>query len=318
MENALLHHAVVRIFSGLDYREVHGIDQGESTMLMERLQPFCLFMVFSPGLSLAASSVINVSALTWAPQLDGVMDEGWQQAASQAINLQPNSDFSASDPVTQIQLRAGHYEGRVYFLLEWADATEDRMHKPYVWNRETNRYGRGSQREDRLALQFHMSGDYQANWLTSDGFIADMWHWKASRSDPLGLADDKWTKVSRDRLVRSSKISAGGEHIYVLRQWDAGDSLYTTRRYRKYSGDIKPKYILNTARVEGSTADVKAAGRWADGRWVLELSRKLDTGHSDDARFELGQDILGGISVFNQSESEQHFISATQRFRFLP
>ena len=76
-----------------------------------------------------------------------------------------------------------------------------------------------------------------------------------------------------------------------------------------------PKYKLHP-NPQGSIADVKAKGVWRDGRWHLELSRKLDTGHSDDTQFALKQAVRGGIAVFDASSEDDHIISETLLFQF--
>ncbi len=266
-----------------------------------------------------SENLIEIHSLPFVPQLDGSLDE-WQALTAQKVALYPNDGHSPSGgAISEVIVRVGYHRDELYFSLEWPDPHEDRLHKPFVWDVEKKKYRRGVQREDRLALQFGISGDYQANWFASQGFVADMWHWKASRSDPLGLADDKQTTVSRDRLLRSARLKGpGGRTIYVLRQWDQGDHLYSTKRYRHYDGDIKPKYILNQGTISGSSGDIKAASLWHQGRWQLELKRKLNTGHDDDVVFVPGRDIAGAIAIFNRSESHDHAISKTLKFRLQP
>ena len=75
----------------------------------------------------------------------------------------------------------------IYIFMQWDDATKDDQHKPFIWNSAQNKYVAGEQREDRLALQFEMDGEYTVNWLSGNSFEADTWHWKAARSNPIGL-----------------------------------------------------------------------------------------------------------------------------------
>jgi hypothetical protein len=175
---------------------------------------------------------------------------------------------------------------------------------------------RGPQREDRFALQFAIEGDYDTNWLSGRSFVADMWHWKASRSDPHGLAHDKLTRVGKRKQLRAAAIPGpGGETIYIARPSDAGDPLYTTRRYGKRREALMPKYELSSS-VSGSIADVSARGVWRDGYWTLELSRVLDTGHPDDVVLHPGRDVAGGVAIFDRSRNDDHAVSSVLVFRF--
>jgi len=166
-------------------------------------------------------------------------------------------------------------------------------------------------------LQFGMAGDFTTNWLSGNEFTADTWHWKASRSNPLGLAHDKSLNFSRSKLARAYKlVLPDGGHIYLSRPSDNGDKLYKTKRYRRLEQQMMPKYIL-TESPRGSVADVAARGDWSDGRWHLELSRQLVTGNADDVSFPLEPGkVKGGIAVFNRSENDDHAISDVVDFEF--
>jgi hypothetical protein len=59
-----------------------------------------------------------------------------------------------------------------------------------------------------------------------------------------------------------------------------------------------PLYELNSE-ARGSITDVNAKGVWRDGRWYLELSRRLDTGHDDDAVIPANGTIPFAIAVFD-------------------
>lgn len=267
---------------------------------------FCL----SP---LAYSQTIVIAALDQRPVVDGV-DKDWSSVSGVAIPVHPiNTSYSSE--TTEVFLKAGHFEGEVFFYLSWKDNTENLIHKAWVWDESKKRYLMGPEREDRLAMQFEIEGEYSTDWANANDFKADMWHWKSSRSNPSGLAHDKFTILSRNKLLRAAAIPAAeGSKRYVLRKSDSGQPLYSTKRYGQKQLDTMPKYELLQAK--GSVADIQAKGIWQAGSWQLELRRKLSTGNDDDVQFELGKSYAGGIAVFNASDNDDHLISDTLQFQF--
>ncbi len=260
-----------------------------------------------------SAQTIKVHKLSFAPTLDGNGTE-WSSIPATTVALTPLLPDDSVVEARQVIVKAGYHGEEIYFYLEWVDAESDMLHKPYVWDEAKSKYVRGPQREDRLALQFQIKGDYTADWRSNQDFTSDMWHWKSSRSNPINLAHDKVVVQSSARLLRAAKIQGHHGPVYILRKSDAGKEIYTTRRYRKKSRLTMPKYILNEDST-GSITDIHAKGVWADGHWHLELRRKLNTGHDDDAVFRPGQSIKGAIAVFDSSENEDHNISTTLLFQ---
>ena len=46
---------------------------------------------------------------------------------------------------------------------------------------------------------------------------------------------------------------------------------------------------------------MRAKGAWADGRWTLELGRKLNTGHKDDTAFDPTRPYKMTLGAFDQT-----------------
>ncbi|MGB0206117.1 MAG: ethylbenzene dehydrogenase-related protein [Neptuniibacter sp.] len=261
---------------------------------------------------LGYSQTIFVSPLENQPVIDG-SDADWLSVPGVTIAVKPVNPTYSSE-TTEVLLKAGHFDGEVFFYLRWRDYSENLVHKAWVWDESKKRYVMGPEREDRLAMQFEMEGEYSTDWANANDFKADMWHWKSSRSNPLGLVHDKFTVLSQNKLLRAAALpAADGSKRYVLRKSDAGEPLYRTMRFGKKKQEVMPKYELLVA--QGSMADIQAKGIWKDGNWQLELRRKLSTGH-DDVQFELGNSYLGGIAVFNASDNDDHLISETLQFQF--
>lgn len=216
-----------------------------------------------------------------------------------------------------VTLKAGVFGDEVFFYSEWEDSTEDTLHKPHVWDEAQQKYVEGSQREDRFALEFAMDGDYDANWFSGKEFKADMWNWKAGRTNPIGIAHDKMTIISKQTMPESYKATLpDGAELFIQRPSDANREPYIAKRYFKKQQDIMPKYLPMEKALPPSAADVKAKGVWQNGKWHLEQSRKLDTQFNDDVRFVLGKSLAGAIAVFDHDDNERHFTSTTLRFQF--
>ena len=211
--------------------------------------------------------------------------------------------------VSSVELRAAVRGDTIYVLAIWQDATESRLHKPYKWDDASQSYSRTKQLEDRFALSFAMTGDFSPNKLDGSEFTCDVWHWKASRSDPAGIAHDKSWKVSASPFPKSKQITGpGGKIVYLSRPSDAGDRLYKPVKYDSRQDDLMPRYKVNTSPT-GSIADVRAKGVWRGGRWYLELSRKLDTGNADDAVFPASGEIAMAVAAFNDVDGGDHSTS---------
>ncbi|MCB1743294.1 MAG: hypothetical protein KDK91_23160 [Gammaproteobacteria bacterium] len=266
------------------------------------------------GVQVGAETLITIARPASAPVLDGELGD-WQSIAPIRIPLVNSKPDGRSD-VAEIELRAAVHGERVYLALRWKDASHDAEHRPFVWDDAAGRYRGSDAYEDRIAIQFGMSGDYSADWLSGQAFTADMWHWKAHRSNSLGLVHDKRTIVSRNAIAKAYKATArdGGE-LYIARPSDEGTPLYSTLRHVEREADKMPRYQL-AEKVSGSIADVRARGVWADGYWTVEIERALDTGHADDVRFVPGQRVAAGIAVFNATGNDDHNVSETLSFQF--
>ncbi len=255
------------------------------------------------------AQTIPVIQLNEPPQLDGNAED-WQ--AYQATDVPLQGELA----IQNVSVKSGVAGDDVYFFFQWKDDSHDAVHKPYKWDVGKGKYSSGEESEDRFAINFGMEGDFTHDWFSGNSFKADMWHWKAARSNPLGLAQDKLTIISTQKKRKAYQAKAkNGTDIYIERPSDSGDKLYTTARYATKEQDVMPKYILNHE-AKGSITDVKAKGVWVDGQWTLELKRKLNTGNPDDIVFVQGQAVLAAIAIFNHSGDEHHDISGTITIQF--
>jgi hypothetical protein len=168
--------------------------------------------------------------------------------------------------------------------------------------------------------------------------FADQWHWKAARSNPIGYSDDKWmdnkvlTKAQEpDRGERREAAHHGdakGEGklnysdnktkdkkpkfmhkrgktgSYFLTKQDATPIDYSKTTFKK--GDRIPAYTL--ARPRGSRGDVDTGGVWKDGRWTLEIGRKMvNADKAHDVQFDdLKKTYYFGIAVFDNDGADIH------------
>lgn len=265
-------------------------------------------------------SVLSFTSPGLRPAIAGETQILSAQSAGQAITVDGDlGEWSAIEGITvplignggvnSVELKAAIRDGRIYVMALWDDTTESRLHKPYQWDEAAQAYGRTNQLEDRFAVTLAMAGDFSENKLSGAEFTADVWHWKASRSDPAGLAHDKMWKVSRTPFEKAKEISgAGGVTVYVARPSDEGDRLYKPVNPRAHVDDIMPRYEVNLS-AKGSIADVEARGVWRDGRWYLEMSRILDTGNADDAVIPKAGQIEIAVAAFNDVDMRDHSTS---------
>jgi hypothetical protein len=199
----------------------------------------------------------------------------------------------------RVELAAAIRGDRIYLLAIWDDPTKSDLHKPYQWNEAAHAYEKTERMEDRFAISFALSGPFTANKIDGSEFTADVWHWKANRSNVAGLAHDKSWRVSRTPFEDSREFrTPSGESIYLARPSDAGDQLYQPVRHHLKQNDVMPGYEVNPA-PQGSVADVRAKGVWRAGRWYLELTRLLDTGHDDDSAIPSAGTIEIAVAVFD-------------------
>ena len=271
--------------------------------------------VFKNVIALAAiASVSGLSTGAWAEQqltaaitdqnivLDGDTAD-WAGITGITVPL------TGRGKVDSVDLHAAVKGDTIYVLAIWEDSTENILHKPYKWNESAGEYKKDKQREDRFAISLRMSGTFSANKISGESFEADIWHWKASRSNPAGIAHDKMWKVSDQPFEKSKEWpTPDGGMIHMARISDQGDRLYKPLKFDTRQDDTMNRYEVNLD-ATGSITDVKAKGVWRDGRWYLEMSRKLDTGHNDDAVISLSGAIDIAVAAFNNVDGRKHSTS---------
>jgi Ethylbenzene dehydrogenase len=251
---------------------------------------FLSIALLGSSVAFALQPLVAVKTST-APKIDGLANEAfWQQARTVTVR-----DIVAN---IDIKLKAAHDGEHVYLLAEYLDADESRLHRALVWKPELNTYQNGPTREDSLVFKWSMSGPKVDLTLKADRpYRADIWFWKAHRTDHAGYADDKVQNYTTTRDKKSLLLlSKNGKVFYLQRNGDVGGPAYQPKLQAERTEDLLPKYDLLVP--SGSRADVRAKGHWQDGRWVIEFARKLQTEQFDDLQMDLNGSYSFGVSRY--------------------
>lgn len=276
---------------------------------MSALHPLSLLcaaicVLGAPAVGAAAEPIPNlVSArVERGPELDGALDDAaWQSARPLTVTatrvLPPDVGRSAS-----VTLRSVHTDSEIFFAATWDDASESVTHKSWVWNAQKKAYETGSDREDMFAVAFEHAGTFNPDMLAGVEGAWDVWHWKASRTNPHGFAMDKTHRytLAQPQGKAKSHRAKNGQTIWIARPEDAGDSVEkSVPAPAQQAGERVAAYAGATP--SASAADVRAKGRWAGGKWNLEMVRKLVTGNPDDTAFDTARTYQLGIAAFDQT-----------------
>lgn len=237
-----------------------------------------------------------------APELDGkVGDAVWRSAPELKLVarrvMEPNIGAS-----TNISIRSVHTDTDIYVLVVWDDSAPDLSHKSWVWNADKKGYEEGKDREDMFSLAFEHTGKFVPDMLAPVEAVWDVWHWKAFRTNPQGYAMDKTHRYIREKPQGKANEHRAhdGKPIWIARPEDGGDTVEKKQEaLKEKKGNQVPQYVPGTPTE--SAADVRAKGRWAEGRWTLELGRKLNTRHKDDTAFDPSRTYKMALGAFDRT-----------------
>jgi hypothetical protein len=261
------------------------------------------------------SQQVDVGLLKFSPQVDGDLAE-WRSLEPYTIEVAPaiEDDDRNHTGVLEVKLWAGRSETEMYVAAQWPDDTADTDFRPWHWR--GNKYRRSKRRDDMFALRFALSGEFNRSMIADANYMVDVWVWSAGRSNRIGLASDYRHRISLSMIENAPDYETeGGNTVYIDRMQDQGSIGFRTLKPGKNKIASRLSSI-DFGQASGSVSDVAASGRWQAGQWTLELRRSLDTGHDDDVRFFVGQEIMGQIAVFNRSGGQHKSVSEPLLFRF--
>ncbi len=256
----------------------------------------CCFILLVIGRCYADQTLI-ARKVNQGPVIDGVGEEkAWSKAG----------EITTHDKIADIDmtLKAVYTDKEIFFLVSYPDKDESRMHRSWVWNKKTEEYDGGKDREDVFVLKWNMVGkQVDLSVFADNPYKADVWFWKACRTDPSGYADDKVQHLSAEPRKKAKEISHKfGKKTYLQRLGDSGDSAFKSTLLVEYKGDVVPRFKSRIPTL--SRADIKAKGVWADGRWTIEFGRILDTANQDDILLNPKKTYLFGVSRYEVAARE--------------
>lgn len=271
----------------------------------------------SKKLLAAKNDVLSVSKVTQIPTIDGISDDSvWSQAPALIVSVYEvvGKDKGRENFVT---MKAIYNQTHICILAEWLDKTKDDTHKSWVWNVEKKTYTKGKDLEDVFSISFPIEGQFTGNMLSPVECTWDVWYWKAARTNPSGYAMDKHhIHTFRQPKGKAKQFPATNKRkIWIARPADKGDS--PTGHQKKpsaFEGNRVDQYPPSVPTE--SQADVLAKGIWNDGKWTLEMLRKMNTGYDDDANLSTKQSYDMAIAVFDHEEHAKHNSSKVIKMRF--
>jgi len=285
---------------------------------------------------------------------------------AEPLSVELASGLGFTNGRTRLQLRALHDGEELFVLAQWDDATEDRGYMPWKrtadgWlHQVTDPDDESTYYEDKLSLVFpveedwlftrfgcagscHLGGGRKYGYKGTDKII-DVWHWKGTRTDPAGQADDKYWSVvdfdskdvgrhgdpkgvkesgyeknaSKDK-TRPKYLPAGLDFSLVK------DGAIPRQHAEPYSEEAAEKIKVDTiipgmvvSAFVGDRGDITCVSKHENGRWTLYMRRKLDSGSQYDAKFVPGRQHTFGCAAFDRTSKRHAYDSAVYRLVLEP
>lgn len=307
--------------------------------------------------------------------IDGIQDPAWDKAEPLALTLdelpyKPSNGYDGMKS-TQAELRSLHDGEHVYFLVRYQDPSESLLRFPWVkqadgsWKQTALKDSTGHDNtwyEDKLAMfwninqeGFEKKGCDMSCHLAKDGEVegvkdisagrhytktaaetVDIWHWKSTRTGPVGQADDQFLDAARQESKGWGRHNDEGGGGYYDNKREDGKApawmnpLSVQPHHHLTREDVKTPFddtfkagdMINgvvSRPVTGSRGDVTAVGVWKDGYWTLEIKRKLVTQGKpeQDVQFaDLDRTYHFGLTVFDHSQINHLFHKKAIAFTF--
>ncbi len=277
----------------------------------------------------------------------------WKKAQESKIVL--TGAGSVEGKVIELKTKSVYTKDEIFFRLEWPD--KDKSMNKKRWKFSGGKWTQIKADEDRLGVVFeinrinkfatkgcavlcHNESKNEKEWyfaVSSAKEKAEMWHWKAVRSNPVGYTEDGYVTTNPSKKPEAGrKRDAGSGKAKSNRTKDKSKPMYRqdpaksasipgsllvnqAAEIKDYSifkdGDEIPGYMVNTP-WKGSFADVKTRGVWANGKWTLMMSRKLDTGYDDDLQFNTRKKYPFAVAVFDNAHEHNSYNSEPLKLVF--
>jgi hypothetical protein len=277
----------------------------------------------------------------------------WNQAKESEIVL--TGAGSVEGKVIELKTKSVFTKDEIFFRFEWPD--KDKSMNKKRWKFSGGKWTKIKADEDRLGAVFeinrvnkfatkgcavlcHNESKNEKEWyfaVSSAKEKADMWHWKAVRSNPVGYTEDGYVTTNPSKKPEAGrKRDAGSGKAKGNSTKDKSKPMYMQDPAKSASipgsllvshaaeikdfsmfkeGDEIPGYMLNTA-WKGSFADVKTKGGWANGKWTVMMSRKLETGNDDDVQFNTRKKYPFALAVFDNAHEHHSYNSEPLKLQF--
>jgi len=280
----------------------------------------------------------------------------WNQAKEAKMVLTGAGKFEGKD--IELKTKSVYTKDEILFRFEWPD--NDKSMQKNAWKFSGGKWNKIKANEDRLGLVFeinridkfatkgcavmcHNESKNEKDWyyaVSSAKEKADMWHWKAVRSNPVGYAEDGYVAFNATKEPeKGRKRDAGsGTKAKDNRTKDKSGPAYMQDPSKSASipgtllvaqaveiknhtgfkfkdGDEIPGYMLQTS-WKDSFADVKAKGAWQNGKWTVMMSRKLNTGYDDDTQFNTRKKYPFSLAVFDNSGEHDSYNAEPLKLQF--
>ncbi|MFZ5833352.1 MAG: ethylbenzene dehydrogenase-related protein [Planctomycetota bacterium] len=265
----------------------------------------------------------------------------WNETIPLTIATANGSGFDSGQ--TAVTVRALHDGNDIFVRAEWLDPTETRQYTPWQktdqgWEHlVTNAADECVYYEDKFSMLFpiqpdsrfeqvgcalycHAGGDNRYGKKEADSLV-DVWHWKSTRTDPVGQLDDKYwgnaDPTSEDRGRHGDPETGGGYKANGEKKTDhpaflpddfasVRQGIIPAEHAKPYDeaaaqaippGTIVPGMVVSA--FEGDRGDVSCESHHEDGKWTLLIRRKLNTGSEFDTAFEPGESYSFGCAAFD-------------------